>query len=214
MLQRKRIQARIAKHLAQLKEKLDVLTGFGDDISKIRTVIQMLKFYDKSNTGYITIEQFYEFMLRFNFVAVNKEIEEIFNRFDEDMTGYADYREIAYGLYDRASFVTLPVDAQRIMESLRHLMQQKSVYAPMSLCQLARDLPGMNQQGEVPLRSTLDQLHGLLSNRIHKGDLSKLLQEFDIHRNHHVNIPMFLRSFKVKTHSLFSLNILINANYL
>lgn len=197
MAKRCLVEAAVARINPIVREKLDVMTGFGDELTKIRYAIHMFRFCDKTETGFITLPQFFDFMTRLHFVAKNREVEEYFNRFDPDMTGYVDYQDMAYGFFGRSSFPQLSGETSKTMEKIRTLLKSKGVYASMTFCQLAKSLPGVDKDGNAYWRTTLDQLNDLLAGRVSYRDLSNLLRTFDMNLDGHVKIPLFLRSFQV-----------------
>lgn len=198
MAQKQNIDRRVSAMCHEINDKLNVLTGFGAEIVKVRSLCSLLKYYDHSRCGCVNLEQFREFMVcRMHFVAVNKEVEELFNRFDTEMTGWINYEELAYNLLGHGSTPKLTASMTRTLENIRSLLLKKGIYAPLTFAVAARALPSINRDGDAPLSLTSQQLSALLGGRISLDQLHTLLSAFDIHRNDHVNISSFLTAFKV-----------------
>jgi Ca2+-binding EF-hand superfamily protein len=196
MSQKQNIERRVALMLLEINDKMNVLTGFGAEIVKIRALRNLLKQFDKSQNGCVNLEQFHEFMVaRLHFVAVNKEVEELFNRFDPEMTCWINYEELAYNLLGHGGTPKLSSAALKTMDTLRSLLLKKGIYTPLTFCVAARSLPS-NRDGNAPMSSAVQNLSGLFGGRISSAQLRSLLSAFDTHHCDQVNISSFLAAFK------------------
>ena len=79
-----------------LREKINAMTGFSDNAqTKMKKLEQVFRFFDTHKTGQITLHQFERAMVQLNFVGMQREIEGLFNRFDDDHGGSLSYAEFA-----------------------------------------------------------------------------------------------------------------------
>ncbi|RYH00246.1 hypothetical protein EON65_49570 [archaeon] len=92
-----------SSHMDALEEtilsKVEVLSGFADGNGKVRYLFQTLKFYDKNNVGYISFPDFLDVLQKFNLMNLSREAEDLFNRYDADMLGHVDCRDLAHRVY-------------------------------------------------------------------------------------------------------------------
>ena len=66
-----------------LKQKIESLSGYGDSTSMARKLSALFKFFDLNQNGVIEYNEFFAGMVRLNFVAMTREIEALFDRYDE-----------------------------------------------------------------------------------------------------------------------------------
>ncbi len=69
------------------RKKIEISSGFGEIDHKIRTLTRIFRFYDVENTGVIDFKDFFAALTKANIVGVQREIENLFNRYDDDNTG-------------------------------------------------------------------------------------------------------------------------------
>lgn len=195
MYERVAIDEKVVAVYAELREKMNIQTGYGDELTKIRAVLHHFRYSDPSGAGLITFDQFLVFMLRLNFVGINAIVEEIFNRYDPDFTGYADSHDIAYGFFNRSSFPQLSGESLSLMEDIRQLWQSRGLFGPLDFCQALRHFPEVDAEGNMYWRSALGEIGYVLENRWSNEELTTLLKEFDLHKNGSFSVPMFIRVF-------------------
>jgi cell division septum initiation protein DivIVA len=104
----------------KLKEKIEVSSGFSDTVAQARMMEQTLKFFDVGGRGLLNYQDFFAAMTKFNFVGVQREIEELFNRYDEYATGYIDYKDFSKHLWGLGKSVKLDPVAKNIVEIIRN----------------------------------------------------------------------------------------------
>jgi Ca2+-binding EF-hand superfamily protein len=103
----------------RLKEKVEIASGFSDAIAQSRLMEQSMKFFDSDRSGLLTFPQFFAALTKFNFVGVQREIESLFNRYDEYATGSIDYKDLAKHLWGMGRGVKLDAAAKEIVARIR-----------------------------------------------------------------------------------------------
>lgn len=89
----------------RLKERVEVSSGFAEPLTQSRKMRQALQFFDAAGRGVLNYQGFFQAMTKFNLIGVQREVEALFNRYDDYLTGFLDYKELAlvlYGLSPRA----------------------------------------------------------------------------------------------------------------
>ncbi len=67
----------------RLREKFQVLTGFADPAVQARKLEQNFRYFDTDCSGVIDYPEFFAAMTKLNFIGCQREIESLFNRYDE-----------------------------------------------------------------------------------------------------------------------------------
>jgi Ca2+-binding EF-hand superfamily protein len=214
-------------------ERIRTLTGYATDHINVRTLIHQLKYSDKTDCGLISLYHFNEFLLRMNIVGI-RDSDMLFNRYDEDFKGFIDYRDFAHIIFGAGPWKRLTGIALDHFHILRQYVIQKNSFAfLLRFVQVLTNTPSApasagsglslsfdrdrDRDGFVSIPALLSALTTLLPptgqgsvsrNRIggiNRTDLQSLLQNhFDVHGNGKVNLPVFLKRFKV-SEILFSL---------
>ncbi len=209
-------------HLESLVcERIRTLTGYATDHINVRTLAHQLKYSDKTDCGLITPYHFNEFLVRMNIVGV-RDIDMLFNRYDEDFNGFMDYREFAHSIFGSGPMKRLTGSALENFHSFRQNVVKKqglgfllqfiqvlssSAAASAYNVTLERDKDGFSSISS--LIGALSALlppngHGSLTRSriggINRSDLHTLLQNhFDVHGNGKVNLSVFVKRFKVSS---------------
>lgn len=192
------IEEKLDKLEVLIREKVEVMSGFAAEHAKLRHFVQLLKFYDKNESGYITYSDFYTLMLRFNFVGLTVEIEQLFNRYDVDMNGFVDYRDVAYRLYGIGNAQKLLPAEAMTMERLRKMIAARSINATIRFCHIGKTSSKISADGFTEHAIALHMLTEESENRLPRKSLSQLLDHYDCQGNGKVNVFDFLNDFKVR----------------
>ena len=76
----------------RIRDQVLVHCGFAYPEVLARKLESKIKAYDLKKTGFLDFKGFFAAMSKLNFVAMTKDIEMLFNRYDEDGTGLIDYK--------------------------------------------------------------------------------------------------------------------------
>jgi Ca2+-binding EF-hand superfamily protein len=71
----------------RLIEKVEVSSGFAETLKQSRKMRQSLQFFDTAGSGFLNYSTFFQAMTQFNLVGVQREVEALFNRYDDYLTG-------------------------------------------------------------------------------------------------------------------------------
>ena len=83
----------------RLKERIEVSSGFAEPLPQSRKMRQALQFFDSAGRGLLNYQEFFQAMTKFNLIGVQREVEALFNRYDDYLTGFLDYKELSLMLY-------------------------------------------------------------------------------------------------------------------
>ena len=83
----------------RLKVRIEVNSGFAEAVPQSRMMRQQLQFFDSSGRGLLSFQEFFQAMTKFNLIGVQREVEALFNRYDDSLTGFIDYKEFSLCLY-------------------------------------------------------------------------------------------------------------------
>ena len=107
----------------RLVEKIEITSGFGEAEDQARKMRLSLKFFDTSGNGLLSYEEFFAAMTKFNLVGVQREIEALFNRYDEYVSGFVDYHEFSLRLWGLSpNAITLDVNSRAVINKLKGML--------------------------------------------------------------------------------------------
>ncbi|CAM9568818.1 unnamed protein product [Phaeothamnion confervicola] len=92
-------EVRIDQIEAALRAKIETMTGFADQPVKQRCLQKVFHFFDLNDTGLIEYDAWFAALTRLNFVGVQRELEALFDRYDDDCSGALDYNEFCHGIF-------------------------------------------------------------------------------------------------------------------
>lgn len=185
----RQVESRVDRLETLIKERIASLSGHASGHASLRHLLQMLRYSDQTDQGYITYKNFQEFMLRLNLVGtVNRDIENLFNRYDEDLLGYLDYKDFANTLYGAGGCEKLSPKALDYMHQVRQAIVSMGMEACLRFSALEEGFPGVDGQGFVSLASAVRSLSQYTQGAISTTDLSFLLKFFDVERNNMVSL--------------------------
>jgi Ca2+-binding EF-hand superfamily protein len=79
-------EARVDDLEKRLKEKVEVSAGFADIEVRARKLEKCFKYFDTNDSKLIDYTEFFAAMTKLNFVGCQREIEALFNKYDEVFT--------------------------------------------------------------------------------------------------------------------------------
>jgi hypothetical protein len=183
----------------RITDRVELETGFASQTNQIRHLISLLKFYDKSGHGFISFRGYEEFLLRMNCLTVGKtEVEYFFTRFDDNMTELADCRELAYQIYGLGIFPKLSKEKVKILEKIRQTLAHRDIHAPIQFCwSLTNECEDLDNDGNSPIPVVAKIISNIVGYSMSTEEVTSLLSCFSFGAKNMVNIPLFLKSFKV-----------------
>ncbi len=215
-----RVSFEISIHaiLKRIKEKAEFQTNFATISIQIRYLQHILRLYDRPmHPGCISLDDFKHFLLeRMNFISLlPTEIEYVFYFYDTELTGFLDYKNFLYQLY-QTSDVYLPhltTDAVNTLERIRlaFLPTEYDKYQQhnflLFLIRL-RERVICNVDGFCSRSFLVEQLFELIVTRgksnadvVSKKDLANVIKFFDYRQDDTIYLSMFIQYLKVSSPS-------------
>lgn len=188
----RQVEQRIDRLETLIKERVASLSGYASGHTSLRYLLQLFRYSDQSDQGYISYKNFQEFMLRINLVgAINRDIEHLFNRYDEDLLGYIGYKNFANTLYGCGSCEKLNSRAFEVMAQVRQCIVSMGLQMALRFGAMQVGFENVDKRGFVSLSSAVRSLSSFLNGAISSTDLNFLLKFFDVERNNTVSLSMF-----------------------
>ena len=133
----------------RLKDRVEISSGFAEPLVQSRKMRQALQFYDTAGRGVLNYQGFFQAMTKFNLIGVQREVEALFNRYDEYLTGFVDYKELAlilYGLSSRS--VSLNKESREIIYKMKAtLVSTGGASGLLNFLQQVKRMEGIDQGG-------------------------------------------------------------------
>ena len=133
----------------RLKDRVEISSGFAEPLVQSRKMRQALQFYDTAGRGVLNYQGFFQAMTKFNLIGVQREVEALFNRYDEYLTGFVDYKEMAlilYGLSSRS--VSLNRESREIIYKMKAtLVSTGGASGLLNFLQQVKQMEGIDQGG-------------------------------------------------------------------
>ena len=82
-----------------VREKIEVASGFADVEVQRRRLVSVFKFFDAPATGICDYTTFMAAMVRMNFVGAKEDLEKLFARYDFEGKGAIEYEQFAHGIF-------------------------------------------------------------------------------------------------------------------
>jgi Ca2+-binding EF-hand superfamily protein len=86
----------------RMKQKIEIMSGFKDELQQMRKMIDFFLYYDKKASGYLTFESLSTAMKQLNFLGCQRELEAFFNFYDDDCSGSVNYSDMCKELYGKS----------------------------------------------------------------------------------------------------------------
>eukprot|EP01031_Cornospumella_fuschlensis_P024725 gene24725-29877_t len=165
----------------QLLKKAEILSGFADGNGKMRYLFQTLKFFDKNNVGYISFPDFLDVLQKFNLMNLSREAEELFNRYDADMLGHVDCRDLAHRLYrvPPHNCAVLSAAGKSTVFALRAALASRGWEAGVRYVRKALQLAPLDAEGNASLQEIIEVLFPITENKVCRRDFVSLLCELN-----------------------------------
>merc|ERR1711934_285386 len=182
---------RVDQLQARLKAKIEVLSGFGSEISRQRKLVDYYKKFDNDGTGYLTRAEFHTAMSSMNFIGCSMETSALFDRYDGDGNGRLVYKVFCSKLLGVAPDPEGDPILRGILDRVRQkALEQGGTTALRTMrCQLG-------QAGEVnerELREAFRSCGVLLDDK----EVATIIKEFDRSEDGIVNIAQVLLALRL-----------------
>lgn len=194
----------------QMLSKAEILSGFAPEQGRVRHLFHVFRFHDKNNSGYINFPDFLDVLVKFCLFGIQKEAEDLFNRYDEDMIGHIDCREFARMLYRCGPYRSLTVSAKSVLYAMRAVLAGSYEYTGLRYCRAVMALPAVD--GFVELGDMVERILPLTGAWIHRRAFILLLSEMDRKRDDMVSAGCFLKKLKVSSLSVCLRVFLVGLN--
>lgn len=181
----------------KMMEKAEVLSGFASMSGRIRHLFHVFKFYDQNNSGYINYPDFLDVLNKFNLSGYQREAEELFNRYDEDMLGHVDCRELSLRLHKVPPFRALSDVGTMALFAIRAELCGGNEFLGFRYYRAVMRLASMDGDGFVTLADMLEHIYPRTSKNLTIKNFVVLLSELDTRGDNRVNAISFLRTIKV-----------------
>mmetsp|Transcript_19802 Transcript_19802/g.19133 ORF Transcript_19802/g.19133 Transcript_19802/m.19133 type:complete len:378 (+) Transcript_19802:117-1250(+) len=107
----------------RLKERIEVSSGFAETLPQSRKMRQALQFFDSAGEGLLNYQGFFQAMTKFNLVGVQREVEALFNRYDDYLAGFIDYRDLALVLYGLSNgAISLDKESRAVIYKMKEMI--------------------------------------------------------------------------------------------
>lgn len=192
-------QSEFEKSIDRLEQnlisKIDNLSGFAEADAKIRLLSSNFKYFDKNNSGFIDFKAFFSALTKLNFIGVQREIEGLFSRYDDDFTGYINYIELSKTLFGYSVGVVLDKASRIALESFRQIVIDRN--GPTGLFLVIKKIESASDVNTLSIQR--EEIENILSSYvdISSGGFTKLLDLFDPVDNRQINAFEFIRILKV-----------------
>jgi len=175
-----------------LAEKIQVQTGYGGVMQRLRKMCDFFANYDAAGTGFLTRAEFHAAMAALNFVGCNLEISALFDRYDMDGTGRLKYKLFAEKLCNRVPDEAGDPNLRRIMAQLRQkIFTANGMYGiRMMQKEIAGADPEMNERELV-------HFFAHFGVRPDDKELAVVLTDFDPGGSHLVKLQSILLALNV-----------------
>lgn len=188
------------RKLLQLEEKIieknEILSRFSETHEQVRHLALTFKFHDRSNTGLINFEDFLAVMLKFNITGVNRDLKELFTRYDEDLNEVIDCTTLAHQLYGYGYYKKLDSKAKSTVEEMRSiLVQHNKVFAFMKM---AFQLLNGHGSAIVDKEDVMGLFQEFFGYRLNRQQIHSLLTFFPGDDSSSVNLMRVLQEIKVR----------------
>eukprot|EP01035_Chromulina_nebulosa_P020734 gene20734-26884_t len=180
----------------RLQSKIEITSGFTDTELQIRKLQQAFKFFDKNHSGFIDYQSFFSALTNLNFIGVQHEIEGLFNRFDDNATGYINYIELSRQIFGLGNRVTLDVNTRELVENIKARIVDKS--GPHGIYTITKTLSRyVSEEDEAKFvdRSDIEHILGEYSNSTLPA-FQKFLDDLDPYNSGKISAAEVLRVLK------------------
>ncbi|CAM9455966.1 unnamed protein product [Ectocarpus sp. 6 AP-2014] len=165
----------------KMRSKIETMTGFKDLEGKSRALEKVFKYFDIGLTGRLDYNQFFAAMTRLNFVGVQRELESLFDRYDEDCSNTIDYKNLCDHIFEMGEHIAMNSTSRSMIERFKAQIFERGGVS--GLLALRKHLDSMDLNGSGLLeRSQLIQAltnFGIDVDDGPGGDIEKIMGFFD-----------------------------------
>lgn len=189
------LEAKVDDLERRLVEKIEVTSGFGEAEDQARKMRLSLKFFDTTGNGLLSYDEFFAAMTKFNLVGVQREIEALFNRHDEYLSGFVDYQEFSLRLWGLSpNAITLDPSSRVVINKLKGvLVSMGGASGYHRLMQIVKRIDGAQSTGLTSREDLRYALSDFGMPGLSKPEWDTLFERFDVRSNGTVFIMEFMR---------------------
>jgi Ca2+-binding EF-hand superfamily protein len=184
-----------------IREKLNMDTNFGDEVKQMRHMEQLFKFFDSDGSGCIDIEEFKAAMMRMNFVGVQREIDGLFHRYDDNCDGTIDYLEFSQHILGQHPTGDLrqrlkDAEIQSVVERVRRAIlsrDEASGYHGLNRILMRMDV---DKSKNVDREEFMEGIQQYIDFKLTRQDMDTLMRYFDTDQSGRISIDEFYRGIR------------------
>lgn len=180
---------------ARLKAKIESDSGFADEATQCVKLQRIFRHFNADKDGWVSKPEFVAALTRLNFVGVQAEVDSMFNRWDDDGSGFLSYEEFAAGLFGLIPNVKSDPETRSAVQRVRNRIRERG--GLNGIRTLGRIMRTMDDTGDGSLdREELK--YGLKDYGLDldSRDLETVLNAFDRNKDGKVTFTEFLRGIR------------------
>lgn len=188
--------SRVIDSLERIRDKVDITTGFKGNHANARKLIEIFKAFDLNGVGEVNQSKFTAAMTHLNFVGVAREVEALFQYYDQDGTGSIDYIEFSNDVFDLGSKPKLDHETTKILENVRLSIIHSHGAIGFNMLKrmfLSIDTDQSHTIDVLELRTCLEEMQVQI---VSSGDIYQLFGVFDKMRSGKIFYDTFLIALK------------------
>ncbi|OQS05606.1 calcyphosin [Thraustotheca clavata] len=192
------MDTRVDAILNKLRQHFEIKSGYGDAALQAKLLEKHFRFFDTDNSGFIDYKEFTAAMIRLNFVGVQAELEDLFDRFDENLDGQISYVEFANGIFSEYGAGTPPAQVKDVVERIKQLILDhggKNGIRTLLIILRRMDANGDNTIDKEEFHNGLLEL-GADPRDVEGSQLDKAFKYFDRDDNGRITIDELLRGLR------------------
>ncbi|CAK4116943.1 unnamed protein product [Aphanomyces euteiches] len=180
----------------KLRAIFEIKSGYKDEATQAKLLEKHFRYFDTDGSGVIDFHEFTSAMLRLNFVGVQAELEGLFDRYDEDLSGTLSYSEFATVLFGSSGKPNTQVKS--IIDRVKSMILENGGKNGIRTLQVI--LRRMDQNGDKTIDK--EEFHngllelGIQPNEIEGSELDKVFAYFDRDGNGRITLDELLRGLR------------------
>ncbi|CAM9499692.1 unnamed protein product, partial [Choristocarpus tenellus] len=181
-----------------IRAKVDTMTGFSDVEGKGRALEKAFRYFDTNGSGTVNYNEFFAAMTRLNFVGVQRELESLFDRYDEHCSNTLYYKDFCNHLFGMGQHLSMNSTSRSVVARVKgSIFEQGGVNGLRSLKYFLRrmDRDGSGTLDRSELCIGLGDF-GIDVDDAPGGDVDKLIGFFDRDGNNRINLEEFHRGLQ------------------
>jgi Ca2+-binding EF-hand superfamily protein len=112
-------EMQVDERVKHIRQYLDIRTGFGEDHTKSRVLLNLIKHFDLDHRGIISVVEFGKVLEQMAIVCSPDELQAAFNRFDIDEKGILTFKEFSDAFFGVTYAPLGDPDTRHLVENIR-----------------------------------------------------------------------------------------------